>query len=223
MVLVPTRDCSAVTTAESFIEKVILVHGTPSQVTSDNGTNFTSGLFKELNKKLKTDQITTTPYHPRSNIIERVHRTMNAYLRAFAQQIPKIWNRLLPTAAFSLNNTVHSTTGFTPHHLLYGYEMRMPEMLLRKKPLYNYDNYVDLLQCEMHDAWSLAREKLQNRKVANKNQYDKKLNPITFAVGDLVLLKKETKTNKFEEVWNGPYIVEEVPSEAYVVISKDGK
>lgn len=223
VVLVPTKDCSAVTTAECFVEKVILVHGTPSQVTSDNGTNFTSNTFKELNKKLKTDQITTTPYHPRSNIIERVHRTMNAYLRAFTQQKPQNWHKMLSTAAFSINNTVHSTTGLTPHHLLYGYEMRMPDMLLRKKPLYNYENYIDLLQSEMHDAWALAREKLHNRKVSNKIHYDKKLNPVKFSVGDLVLLKKETKKNKFEEVWIGPYIVESVPSEAYLVVSKNGK
>lgn len=223
VVLVPTRDMTAVTTAECFIEKIILVHGTPSQVTSDNGTNFTSGTFRELNKKLKSDQITTTPYHPRSNIIERVHRTMNAYLRAFTQQNPQNWNKMLPTAAFSLNNTVHSTTGFTPHHLLYGHEMRLPEMLLRKKPIYNYENYVDIMQSEMHDAWSLAREKLNDRKIANKNQYDKKLNPVSFSIGDLVLLKKDTKKNKFEEVWSGPFIVEEVPSEAYLVVSKDGK
>lgn len=82
---------------------------------------------------------------------------MNAYLRAFTQQKPQNGSNMLPTAAFSLNNTVHSTTGFTLHHLLYGYEMRMPDMLLRKNPLYNYENYINLLQSEMHDAWALVK------------------------------------------------------------------
>lgn len=59
--------------------------------------------------------------------------------------------------------------------------------------------------------------------LSNKNHYDKKLNPVTFSVGDLVLLKKETKKNKFEEVWIGPSIVENVPSEAYLVVSRNGK
>lgn len=80
-----------------------------------------------------------------------------------------------------------------------------------------------MLQSELQDAWSLAQQKLHKRKMENKKSYDKKLNVQTFSVGDLVLLKNEVKKGKYDHVWLGPFIVEEVPSEAYMVVSKDGK
>lgn len=75
----------------------------------------------------------------------------------------------------------------------------------------------------MQNAWKLANEKLQERKITNKKQHDKNLNVIEFKVNDLVLVKAFTKQEKFQETWNGPYRIVEVPSEAYVIIRNGRK
>lgn len=42
-------------------------HGIPEKVLTDQGTNFTSELFKNTCKLLKIEKIQTTAYHPESN------------------------------------------------------------------------------------------------------------------------------------------------------------
>lgn len=167
-----TFDCTALTAASCFMNEIILKFGFPSKVTSDNATSFTSNLFKEINKKLKIKQISITPYHPQSNIVERQNRTLNAYVRALTNKKPQQWAELIPYYIFSYNQTQHSTTNFSPHQLVFCYEIRMPDQLLRKAPVYNFDNYVDVMRKELTDAWELAKERLHERKVTNKDNYD---------------------------------------------------
>lgn len=91
VVAIPTYDCTALTTARTLVENIILKFNIPRKLTSDNGSNFTSELFKEVSKILKIKKINTTAYHPQANMVERYHRTLNAYLRAFTQKNPNTW------------------------------------------------------------------------------------------------------------------------------------
>lgn len=109
-VATPTEDCTAETASACFLNDIILKYGFPSLVTSDNGPAFIARVFKDLNKKLNIKKITTTPYHPQSNIVERQNRTINAYLRAFIEKKPQQWAALLPYYMFCYNQTIHSTT-----------------------------------------------------------------------------------------------------------------
>lgn len=217
-IAVPTMDHSAATTADVFMKEIILRFGFPSVVTSDNGGEFLNELFTELNKKLEIKKNFTTPYHPSSNIVERQNKNTNQYLRAYIDKKPQTWASLLPYASFAYNTTIHSTTGYTPFQLVYGREITLPEVIKKKKPIYNYDNFVDLMLRELHDAWSLSREKLQIAKTKNKKYYDKKVHSPLLQVGDYVLVKNESKDHKFDNVSNGPYKIIEIPSEQYVIV-----
>lgn len=132
-VAVPTMGHTAPITAECFMKEIILRYGFPTTVTSDRGAEFLSEMFKELNKRLKIKQISTTPYHPNANIVERQNRNLNQYLRAYVGEKPQIWASLLPYATFAYNITVHTNTGHSPFHLLYGREVTLPDAVTQKK------------------------------------------------------------------------------------------
>lgn len=221
-VAAPTMGHTAAITADCFMKEIILKFGFPSMVTSDRGAEFLSEMFRELNKRLEIKQISTTPYHPCANIVERQNRNLNQYLRAYVDLKPQIWAPMLPYATFAYNITVQSSTGFSPFHLLYGREITLPDAITQKKPIYNYDNYVDVLLRELHDAWALAGEKLHSVKLKNKEYYDRKLYDPELKVGDYVYLVNEVKKHKWDSPKHGPYEIKQIPSEQYVIVDVDG-
>lgn len=224
LVAVPTHDCTALTTARAFVENIVLKFNIPRKLTSDNGSNFTSELFKQTTKMLKINKIRTTAYHPQANMVERYHRTLNAYMRAFTQKNPDTWHSILNFAVFSYNNTVNSTTGFSPNELAFGHMIELPTNLTNKKPtIYNYEDYRNELRNTLYETQRLAKEQILNRKTTNKEIYDKKTNEINLEINDLVLLKTENKQGKYGLPYIGPYRVEKCLNETTVKIKKGNK
>ena len=69
-------------TARSIIKtQFISVFGIPKVVQSDQGTNFTLGLFADMLKKLCIRHAQSTAYHPESQgAVERFHQTLKSLL-----------------------------------------------------------------------------------------------------------------------------------------------
>lgn len=223
VIAVPTIDCTAETTADCLVENIILKYDFPSKLTADNASYFRAEMFRELNKKLKIKQIFSTPYHPQSNITERQHRTINQYMRAFTKNHATEWHRIIPFATFAINNTVSTSTGFTPHELVFGQKVRIPNSLMTNKPIYTYDNYAEDTRIRIKEALDLAAENLAKRKIANKTAHDKTAKPLDVKPGDPILVKKQHKDGKFSEIFEGPFIVESVPSEQYVEFKRGNR
>lgn len=129
----------------------------------------------------------------------------------------------MPYATFAYNITVHSSTNFSPSHLVYGRDVTLPDAITRKKPIYNYDNYADLLIRELHDAWYLAKENLQQAKTKNKQYYDKRVHNPLLKVDDMVFISNEVKKHKFDTPNLGPFRVTAIPSDQYIEIDYNGK
>lgn len=69
---IPISDSKAETVAKAFFFHWIARFGVPEKLTSDQGKQFESELFSELNKLLGIQKIHTTTYHPEANgILER--------------------------------------------------------------------------------------------------------------------------------------------------------
>ncbi|KAG5862184.1 hypothetical protein JTB14_015847 [Gonioctena quinquepunctata] len=73
----PMEDQKAPTVARTFVKGIILRHGTPRQVLTDLGTNFTSKMMEEMCQILRIQHLKTTAYRPQTNgALERFHRTL---------------------------------------------------------------------------------------------------------------------------------------------------
>lgn len=222
LVAVPTKDCTALTAAECLLEHVLCKYNFPSRLISDNATNFVSQVIKELCQLLTIKKIFATPYHPQSNIVERAHRTLNSFLRAFANKDRDNWHKLLKFATFAYNNTIHSTTKYTPHELAHGFKIKIPKHLTKPKIIYNYDNFADITRDNISKALELAKNELYQKKIENKKHYDKNINTINLTNNDYILVKNFTKKHKFDHIYEGPFKVINV-YDCYVEYLKNNK
>ncbi len=116
---------SAVETAHSFIDYVFRLHGLPSSIISDRGTQFTSKFFQALCSSLDISLKLSTPFHHQTNgQTERVNSVIEQYLRCFSNYKGNNWNKFLSLAEFSYNNAVQESAKQSPFFLNYGFHPR---------------------------------------------------------------------------------------------------
>ena len=71
------------TVLEVFITMWVARFGVPARITTDRGTQFTSGTWGDWCQKQGVQHITTTAYHPKAScMVERIQRTLKAALCA---------------------------------------------------------------------------------------------------------------------------------------------
>ena len=81
------------------------------------------------------------------------------------------WDKWLSYATFVFNITPHTSTGFTPHELLFGRKPNIPGILQKETPEipYIYDNYVKELQARLQSSYEIASSNLQVQKEKAKS------------------------------------------------------
>lgn len=205
----------AQTIADKFCE-FMLIFGMPKSIVTDNGTDFTSNLLKEVNNLFKIKHITTSLYRPQSNgALERSHSTLKDYLKHFVNQTQDNWDLFVHTAMFSYNTLIHTTTQFTPYELVFGHKALIPSKVTQNPEfLYTYDSYHKQLQLKLNRSYQIARENIEKSKEKSKTNYDKKINNFDFSVGDEVyVLDKSSKpgmSKKLSPNYKGPYKIMKV-------------
>ena len=97
--------------------------GTPSEILSDNWTNFVTKTMKQYCAMTSTRQIHTSPYHPQTDgIVERFNSTLKQLLRKLMQKRPDIkeWDDYLPFILWAYLGSKHSNTGLSPTNFFMG-------------------------------------------------------------------------------------------------------
>jgi len=222
---VPMINHEANTVAYHFVTSCVCLHGIPSVLVSDQGTEFLSRVLAETCKLLKIKKCNTSPYHPQANgALERSHRTLGEYLRHFVDKDQMNWDTFIPYAMFVFNSSEHRSTGKQPYELMYGRTINMPNSLMKPpEPRYNYEDYHLELKQKLQLSHQIARDRLLEQKQKTKEHYDQKLNEITVHVGDRVLLKNSARKGKLSPKWLGPYEVIEIRANENVTLQKDRK
>ena len=111
--------------ANAYVHNWVARFGVPDQMTSDRGAQFVSELWTAMSELLGTQLNPTTAYHPQANgLIERLHRTMKAALKARLNS-PN-WIDELPWVLLGLRTTPKEDLNASPADLVYGGPLTVP-------------------------------------------------------------------------------------------------
>jgi len=213
VVAVPMEKQDVETVARAFVEKIVLLYGTPQVLQTDQGANFMSEVFRNTCNLLKIKKIQSTAFHPESQGgIERSHRVLAEYRRHYVSEDQTNWDSWVPFATYVYNTTQHSATSFSPFELLFGRPSTLPSALKKPpEPRYNYDDYGSELKGRLQTVHQQAHRSLIESKGKSKEHYDKTAGQTKLQVGDKVLLFDETvrrsRSCKLSVQWIGPYTI----------------
>ena len=120
----PLQDIDAETVASVFISTWVARFGVPLRVNTDQGRQFESLLFHELNSLLDTRHFRTTAYHPAANeLVERMHRQLKSAIKCHATDR---WTDCLPIVLLSMRAAWREDLGATAAEMAYGKSLRLP-------------------------------------------------------------------------------------------------
>ena len=92
--------------AQLYIEKIACLHRVPKKIVSDRGTQITSHFLQQVHSSLGTKLNFSTAYHSQTDgQTERINQILEDMLRAYALQYGTSWDKSLPYAEFSYNNS----------------------------------------------------------------------------------------------------------------------
>jgi hypothetical protein len=113
--------------AELYMSRIVCLHGVPKKIVSDRGTQFTLKLWERLHETLDTQLRFSSACHPQTDgQTERVNQILEDMLRACALQYGRSWEKSLPYAEFSYNNSYQESLKMAPFEMLYGRRCRTP-------------------------------------------------------------------------------------------------
>lgn len=121
---IPLVDSTADTIARAFVAHWVSRFGVPSTITTDQGRQFESNLWRQLMGLLGSHRIRTTAYHPCSNgLVERFHRQLKGSLKA---SLPTTWVDALPLVMLGIRSALKDDLHATAAELVYGATLRVP-------------------------------------------------------------------------------------------------
>ena len=223
--LAPTHsEVSAEQTAQLYVDNVIKHHGFQTDIVSDRDPRFTGRFWRQVCELVGTRQNLSTAFHPETDgQTERVNRVIGEYLRSFVNTAQDNWDLLLPMAEFAVNNSVHTSTEYTPFYLNSGQHPLNPLAIEANRghrdltltggdagKLPAVQAFVKNISETVHQA----KIHLQAARDRQKSYADQNRRELSFSVGDEVLLRtknlklKTTGPRKLFPKWVGPFPVE---------------
>ncbi|WVZ53021.1 hypothetical protein U9M48_004014 [Paspalum notatum var. saurae] len=157
------------------------------RIISDRGSQFTSRFWEQLHDSLDTKLRFSTAYHPQTDgQTERTNQILEDMLRACAIQYGTGWDKSLPYAEFSYNNSYQASLKKSPFEALYGRRCRTPLFWNQtgEKQVFGPDLIKDAEQ-----QIKMVRESLRVAQSRQKSYADVRRRKLTFKVEDFVYLK----------------------------------
>lgn len=202
------RNSSAAKTVEIMKNEVFLKFGVPEIVISDNGPQLRSDLFVAFLAGFHVKHWLTASYHPQANPTEAANKTIITAIRSYIVDKTRhdVWDAHVPELEFALNSSLHTTTKYSPHHVLYGQNLvsdgREHGLFERNEQ----EDRMDLIERIRMKVSTHLREAYET----NKQKYDRRSNEgIEYGVGETIYRRNMTQSsamNRYTAKFGPKYI-----------------
>lgn len=106
---------SAFETAQLLVQHIFRIHGIPSNVVSDRGSQFVSQVWRDICNALEVLVSLTSSYHHQSNVqAEQCNQQLEATLRGVVESNTSAWSKHLVWVEYAHNTHTSSATGLSP-------------------------------------------------------------------------------------------------------------
>lgn len=182
----------------------------PNEIIFDSGTEFNNNLVKDLLKSYNIKIHMTCVDNPKSNgLIEKFHSTIIEHLRILNQRQHFKEEKILKKIQLALiayNNSINSTTKFTPNEILFGSE-KDNEILKFKNSnedyLQEWQYKINLLKEKVNENIKTEKDKRHlKQKPANINLENLKLNNVLIKEGKRRIQKIKKPLFKIHKIEN---------------------
>lgn len=225
----PIRKMVATTIVKILEEQVILLFGAPNRILTDNGAQFESRVFKNLLKEYNIQHSYTALYHPQSNPVERIHRTIKTMLASYVKDNHRIWDKFLHKVSWAIRSAVHEATGVTPNFVMFGRELSISGTANQR--LISTDRDICSPNDSLLQLFKDVSERLKRAYKASEKTYNLRRRDEKFNIGQLVwrrnhVISDATKhfTAKLAAKYVGPFKVKTIVSTwTYELADETGK
>jgi hypothetical protein len=213
-------------TAEKYakicIACILCLHGVPTTIVSDQGSQFFSRFWEQLHASLRTHLVHNSAYHLQTDgQIERVNQILEYMLRACVMKNQDSWDKNLPWTEFLYNNSYQESLKMAPFKALYGRQCRTPLNWIEpgEKAIFG----PDLIE-ETEATVRRIQDNLEAARSHQESYANKRCRPLMYEVEDHVYLqvslmkgmKKFGMKGKLAPLYIGPFpILEKCGPVAY--------
>ncbi len=115
------------------------------------------------------------------------------------------WEDWLPHVASCIDVSVCESTGHTPHYIVYGQQLRLPNVLDRpQSPVYNADDYGKAYFQVSSDTHREVKTRLQESKMAMALIQHQHASPVDLQPGDSVRIQVPERRSKLSPKFEWP-------------------
>lgn len=192
----------------------ICTFGCPSEIVSDNGTQFANELIRAFLENSNIEHALIHAYSSEENaLVERANKEVNRHVSSMAydELIRAVWRENLPYVQRIMNTQVHTSIGVSPSQLIFGNAINHDTHFLTEpktdSTVRTYHKKIEQLYTSQERLLRVAQktqEDLDNFHIAQRDSGKE----THFPVNSYVLASYETrKSSKFQTNRHGPYRV----------------
>jgi hypothetical protein len=228
---IPCQKTSDVThIANLFFKEIVRLHGLPKSIVSDRDTKFIRHFWRTLWKKLGTNLMFSSSYHPQMDGQTKVvNRSLGDLLRSLVTEHHSSWDSILPQEEFAYNDSVNRSIGKSPFQIVYGRQPRGVSELRVSEQTDTSNASAGEFAEVMKEIHTRVKERLLKSSQEYKRRADQHRRQLQFEVGDVVLahLRKERfprgTYNKLKMKKIGPCkVLKKMGQNAYEIELPDG-
>ena len=187
--LIPCNSIDAKTYAKAIFEEIILKHGIPKRIHSDQGTTFRASMIQHLAADFGIDLTTGTTYSPRvQGLVERAIGGVKQTIRCCLEEHPS-WEvaHLMKIAASIHNHHPHRATKLSPYQVSFGATpVYLSQIPLPSEMTKSQSETADQMRDDYRTVAEIMRRKYTELFIED---YSKKSSKSSFEKGDTVYRK----------------------------------